>query len=118
MSDGLTTDVPTIPGVDLERVPGLYPRGNRVLVVRHKETTQGSIIIPDTAQEASRKATVLRVGPGRVQDGECLPIDLHAGDTVLVLKYAGSEIKIDGIEFVLVEDSDILCTVDADELLR
>lgn len=120
MPEAPTTDVPDIPGVELTRVPDLRPRGDRILVVRHKvEKSKGGIIIPDTAQEKSKKGTVLRVGPGRLLGtGERHEIDLHAGDVVLVLAYAGADITIDGIEFVLIEDGDIIATLGPDELTR
>jgi chaperonin GroES len=115
-----TIVLPTIPGIDLKQIPNIEPRNDRVLLVRHpQDETQGGIIIPDSAQEKSKKATVLRVGPGRLlPDGTRNTIDLACGDTVLLLLYAGSDFKIDGVEFTLVEEADIIATVDKHEDTR
>lgn len=97
------------------KAPDLYPRGNRVLVQRlaAESATPGGIVIPDSAKEKSRRAHVVAVGPGAVDpDTGCrVPLDLCAGDTVLVNAYAGAEFKYQEVEYVLVEDVDILAVI-------
>ena len=90
----------------------LKPLGDRVLVERLEEKEQksdGGIIIPDTAKEKPVKGKVLAVGPGAVQEnGERTPMEVKKGDTVLFGKYAGTEVKIDGKEMLIMRESDIL----------
>jgi chaperonin GroES len=85
-----------------------------VLVKRIEQTEQriGGIIIPDSAKEKPLQAKVVAVGNGRVNDeGKILPLDVKAGDYVLVGKYAGTEIKLDGEEFVILREEEILGVV-------
>jgi chaperonin GroES len=87
------------------------PLRDRVLVKRVEEQEQriGGIIIPDTAKEKPQQARVVAVGNGRVNDdGKVFPLDVKAGDYVLVGKYAGTEIKLDGEEFLIVREDEIL----------
>ena len=87
------------------------PLGDRVLLKRleKEERTAGGIIIPDTAKEKPQEGSVVAVGPGRTtEEGKRLPLDVKAGDVVLFTKYAGSEVKLDGEEFLLVREEDIL----------
>jgi chaperonin GroES len=97
------------------KAPDLYPRGNRALVRRlvAESATPGGLVIPDSAKEKSRRALVIAVGPGTVDPdtGRRVPLDLCAGDTVLMNAYAGAEIKYGGEEYVLVEDVDILALI-------
>ena len=114
-------DAPEIPGVPkFDHIPAIGPRNDYVLVIKHKdEETKGGIVIPDSAKEPSRKATILKVGPGRIlKDGSRHPMDLEPGDIVMVLMYAGSDFKLGDVEFVLMEESDIICTIDPHELSR
>jgi len=70
---------------------------------------QGSIIIPDTAKEKPQEAKVLAVGPGRVtDDGKLQPLDIKVGDTVVFGKYAGTEVKIDGEDLLIIREDDVL----------
>ena len=90
------------------------PLNDRVLVIRvdDEQTTQGGIIIPDTVKEKPQKGRVVAVGPGkRGEDGKRLPLDLKVGDHVMFSKYAGTEIKIDDIEHLFMNESDILAVV-------
>src|SRR2546430_14208114 len=83
------------------------PLRDRVLVKRVEEQEQriGGIIIPDTAKEKPQQAKVIAVGKGRVSDeGNVTPLDVKEGDYVLVGKYAGSEIKLDGEEYLIVRE--------------
>jgi chaperonin GroES len=87
------------------------PLRDRVLVKRVEEQEQriGGIIIPDTAKEKPQQAKVVAVGNGRVNDdGKVIPLDVKAGDYVLVGKYAGTEIKLDGEEYLIVREDEIL----------
>jgi chaperonin GroES len=87
------------------------PLRDRVLVKRVEESEQriGGIIIPDTAKEKPQQAKVVAVGSGRVNDdGRVIPPDVKAGDYVLIGKYAGTEIKLDGEEFLIVREDEIL----------
>ena len=87
------------------------PLRDRVLVKRVEEQEQriGGIIIPDSAKEKPQQAKVVAVGSGRVNDeGKVIPPDVKTGDYVLIGKYAGTEIKLDGEEFLIVREDEIL----------
>jgi chaperonin GroES len=89
----------------------LRPLQDRLLVKRleEKEQMQGGIIIPDTAKEKPQEATVLAVGPGRVtEDGKLQPVEVKVGDTVVVGKYAGTDVKIDGDDLLIIREDDVL----------
>ncbi len=90
------------------------PLHDRVLIkrVEEEEQVRGGIIIPDTAKEKPQEAEVVAVGPGKLQDdGKRQPMDVNAGDRVLVGKYSGSEIKIDDVEYVILREDEILAVV-------
>jgi chaperonin GroES len=92
----------------------LKPLNDRVLVLRieEEEKTKGGIIIPDTAKEKPQEGKVVAVGPGKLSDkGERIPLDLKENDRVLFGKYAGSDIKIDGVEHLILREDDILGVV-------
>jgi len=87
---------------------------DRVLVKRFEEQEQmrGGIIIPDTAKEKPQEAEVVAVGPGKIHDdGKRLPMDVAKGDRILIGKYSGSEIKLDGDEYVILREDEILAVV-------
>jgi chaperonin GroES len=87
------------------------PLNDRVLVVRTEEEnkTTGGIIIPDTAKEKPMQGKVVATGPGKLDDtGKRVPMDVKKGDRVLISKYAGTEIKIDGVEHLFMREADIL----------
>ena len=87
------------------------PLGDRVLVRRvdEEEKSRGGIIIPDTAKEKPQEGEVLAVGPGaRNEDGDIVPLDVKVGDRILFGKYAGSEIKVEGEEHLIMREEDIL----------
>jgi chaperonin GroES len=87
------------------------PLRDRILIKRVEEQEQriGGIIIPDTAKEKPQTARVVSVGTGRLNDkGDVLPLDVKAGDYVLLGKYAGTEIKLDGEEYLIVREDDVL----------
>jgi len=87
------------------------PLGDRVLVQRlesEEEKTSGGIYIPDTAKEKPQRGKVVAVGPGRMtEEGKRLPMDVKAGDEVLFGKYSGSDIKIDGVEYLIIKEDEI-----------
>jgi chaperonin GroES len=87
------------------------PLHDRVLVKRieSEEKTKSGIIIPDTAKEKPQEGEVIAVGSGlRKEDGTLIPLDVKAGDRVLFGKWSGTEIKIDGEEFLVMKESDIM----------
>ena len=88
------------------------PLHDRILVKRAEEgaqTSAGGIIIPDTAKEKPQRGTVITVGDGKKDDnGKRIPVDVNEGDDVLFRKYAVTEVKIDGDEFLIMHETDIL----------
>ncbi|NQT54819.1 MAG: co-chaperone GroES [Desulfobacteraceae bacterium] len=89
----------------------IKPLGDRILVlgVEEGKKTKGGILIPDTAKEKPQKGKVIAVGPGKVNEkGKRIPLDVKKGDRVLFGKYAGNEIKIDGVEHLIMREDDIL----------
>ena len=92
------------------------PLQDRVIVRRIEEQEQksaGGIIIPDTAKEKPQEGKVVAVGPGKKADGKVLALDVKAGDRVLFSKYAGTEIKLDGEEHLILREEDILGVIEA-----
>ncbi len=92
----------------------IRPLNDRVLVLRieQEEKTSGGIIIPDTAKEKPQEGRVVAVGPGKVNDkGERVPLEVKEKDRVLFGKYSGTEIKIDGVEHLIMREDDILAIV-------
>lgn len=93
----------------------LRPLGDRVVVklVQAEEKTRGGIVLPDTAKEKPQEAEVVAVGPGKLlEDGKRAPIDLKAGDHILFAKYSGTEVKVEGEEFLVISEKDILAAVE------
>ena len=87
------------------------PLHDRVVVERitAEEKTAGGIIIPDTAKEKPQQGKIVAVGPGgRDENGKLIPIDVKAGDRVLFGKWSGTEVKIDGTEYLIMKESDIM----------
>jgi chaperonin GroES len=92
----------------------IRPLHDRVLIKRldTQEEVRGGIIIPDTAKEKPQEAEVVAAGPGKLNDdGSRQPMDVKAGDRVLIGKYSGSEIKIDGEDFVILREDEILAVI-------
>ena len=90
------------------------PLGDRVLVeaVEEKETKKGGIIIPDSAKEKPTEATVRALGTGKTDDnGKKVPFEVKVGDRILISKYGGTEIKIEGKEYKLLNSDDILAII-------
>jgi chaperonin GroES len=91
------------------------PLHDRILVQRLEEGEQqvGGIIIPDSAREKPQRGTVIAAGNGKPNDdGERVSLDVRAGDTILFGKYAGQEIKLDGVEYVIMKEDDVLAAID------
>jgi chaperonin GroES len=87
------------------------PLHDRILVrrVREQETTHGGIIIPDTAKDKPQEGEVLAVGKGKItEDGKVVPLDVKPGDRILFGKYAGTEININGEEYLIMREDEVL----------
>lgn len=94
----------------------LKPLGDRVLVKRleQEEVTKGGIIIPDSAKEKPMKGEIIAVGPGKIgDDGKHVQMHVSQGDLVLFNKYAGTEIKVDADDFLVMREDDILAIIEA-----
>lgn len=94
---------------------GIKPLHDRVLVERleQEEKTAGGIIIPDTAKEKPMQGVIRAVGSGiKSEDGKVTPLDVKVGDTILFAKWGGTEVKYDGVEYLIMKESDILAIVD------
>jgi chaperonin GroES len=93
----------------------IRPLNDRVLVIRVEEEqkTAGGIIIPDTAKEKPQEGKIIAAGPGKLDDkGKRTPLNVKKGDRILFSKYAGTEIKIDGVEHIFMKEDDILGVLD------
>ena len=90
------------------------PLHDRIIVKRLEEEskTKGGLIIPDTAKEKPQQGKVVAVGAGKREDGKVLPLDVKTGDTVLFTKYAGTEIKLDGEDHLILREDDVLGIVE------
>ena len=89
----------------------IQPLADRILVrrIEEKETVRGGIIIPDTAKEKPQEGEVVAVGPGRMaDDGKRLAMEVKKGDRVLIGKYSGTDVKIDGVEYTILREDDVL----------
>jgi chaperonin GroES len=93
----------------------LKPLGDRLIVepLEEEQTTVGGIVLPDTAQEKPQRGTVLAVGPGarNSETGDRIPLDVAEGDTVVYSKYGGTEIKVEGADYLILRESDVLAKV-------
>ena len=93
----------------------IRPLQDRVIVkrVQEEEKTKGGIIIPDTAKEKPIEGQVIAVGNGKVlEDGKVRPLDVKVGDRVLFSKYAGTEIKVDGVDHIILREDEVLGVID------
>ena len=89
----------------------IRPLYDRIVVrrIEEKETVQGGIIIPDTAKEKPQEGEVVAAGQGkRLENGKVVQLDVKAGDRILFGKYSGNEIKIDGVEYLIMREDDVL----------
>ncbi len=95
--------------------PKIRPLGEKVLIKRleAEEKTKGGIVLPDTAKEKPQKGTILALGDGKLlDDGTRASFQVKVGDKVLFASYAGTEIKVEGTEYMLMDESDILAVLD------
>lgn len=92
----------------------IKPLGDRVVIkfVPNEEKTKSGIVLPDTAKEKPQQGEVIAVGPGKVlESGQVVPLEVKVGDRVVYSKFAGTEIKLDGEEYLVISERDILAIV-------
>jgi chaperonin GroES len=91
----------------------IKPLGDRVVikVIESEETTKSGIVLPGTAKEKPMQGEILAVGSGEIIDGNKIPLEVKVGDRVIYSKYAGTEVKMDGNEYLIIRQSDILAIV-------
>lgn len=92
----------------------IKPLGDRVVIkmVETEETTKSGIVLPGSAKEKPQYAEVVAVGPGGLVDGKEITMEVKVGDKVLLSKYAGTEVKLDGVEYTILRQSEILAKLD------
>ncbi|MBM3460859.1 MAG: co-chaperone GroES [Armatimonadetes bacterium] len=93
----------------------IRPVGDRIVIkaLEQEETTRGGVILPDSAKEKPNRGKVIAVGSGRVTDeGKKLPLEVKVDDTVLYGKYSGTEVKIDGEDYVILQEREVLAVFD------
>jgi chaperonin GroES len=96
-------------------IMSLRPLSDRILVERvaEDEKTKGGIIIPDTAKEKPAEGKIVATGNGRIgEDGKLLPMDVKVGDRILFSKYGGTDVKIDGNDFLILRQDDVLGVIE------
>lgn len=92
----------------------LKPLGDRIVVQPEEEAesrTASGLVIPDTAKEKPQLGKVLAVGPGEYKDGERVPLDVGVGDTVFYSKYGGTEVKVEGVDYLILSARDVLAVL-------
>ena len=92
----------------------LKPLGDRIVVKPEDEAesrTASGLVIPDTAKEKPQLGKVLAVGPGEYKDGERIPLDVGVGDTVFYSKYGGTEVKVEGVDYLILSARDVLAVL-------
>jgi chaperonin GroES len=92
----------------------IKPLGDRVVVkvIEKQEMTKGGIVLPDTAKEKPQEGEVLAVGSGELVEGKRIPLEVKVGDRVIYSKYAGTEVKMDDQEYLILRQNDILAIVE------
>ncbi len=93
----------------------LTPLADRVVItpLKQEEVTASGLVIPDTAKEKPQQGEVIAVGPGRLDDsGKRVAIDLATGDRILYAKYSGTDVKIDGVDYIVLNEKDVLCKIE------
>jgi len=96
-------------------MPKFKPLGDRLLVepIAAESKTKGGIIIPDTATEKPQEGKVVAAGPGaRAEDGRLIPLDVKAGDRIIYGKWSGTEVKMDGKDYLILKESDVMGVLD------
>ena len=91
----------------------IKPLADRVVIkmLESEETTKSGIVLPGSAKEKPQLAEIVAVGPGGVVDGKEIKMEVNVGDKVLISKYAGTEVKLDGVEYTILRQSDVLAKV-------
>lgn len=91
----------------------IKPLADRVVIkaLPLEEKTKSGIIMPDTAKEKPQEGEIVAVGPGKMEKGERIALDVKVGDRVIYSKYAGTEVKYDGVEYLILKETDILAVV-------
>lgn len=91
----------------------IKPLSDRVVIkpLEEMEVKKGSIIIPDTAKERPMQGEVIEAGPGKIEDGKKVPMEVKKGDKVLYGKYSGTEVTIDDTEYLIMRESDVLAII-------
>ena len=91
----------------------IKPLADRVVIkmLESEETTKSGIVLPGTAKETPQLAEIVAVGPGGVVDGKEIKMEVAVGDQVIISKYAGTEVKLDGVEYTILRQSDVLAKV-------
>jgi len=91
----------------------LKPLGDRVVLkqLEAEEKTKSGIVLPNQAKEKPQEAEVVAVGPGTIVDGKEIKMEVEIGDKVIYSKYAGTDVKVEGVEYIIVKQSDILAIV-------
>ena len=92
----------------------IKPLGDRVVIkmLENEESTKSGIVLPSSAKEKPQMAEVLAVGPGGMVDGKEVTMEVKVGEKIIYSKYAGTEVKLDGTEYIIVRQSDILAVVE------
>ena len=92
----------------------LKPLGDRIVVEPQEDEesrTPSGLVIPDTAKEKPQLGDVLAVGPGEIKDGERIPMDVNVGDVVFYSKYGGTEVKVEGVDYLILSARDVLAVL-------
>jgi chaperonin GroES len=93
----------------------LKPLGDRIIAkaTSAEEVTRGGIVLPDTAKEKPQEGEVIAVGPGKLLDsGKLCPVDVKVGDKIIFAKYGGTEVKVDGEDYIILRQDDVLAILD------
>ncbi len=92
----------------------IKPLGDRIVikVLEKEEKTKGGIVLPDTAKEKPQKGEVLAVGSGEIIEGKKVPLEVKVGDKIIFSKYAGTEVKLDDEEYLILRQSDVLAILE------
>lgn len=92
----------------------IKPLGDRIIirVIESEETTKSGIVLPGTAKEKPMQGEVLAVGSGEMVDGKKIPLELKVGDKIIYSKYAGTEVKMDGTEYLILRQNDVLAVIE------
>jgi chaperonin GroES len=93
----------------------LVPLSDRIVIVplKQDEVTSSGLVIPDTAKEKPQQGEVVAVGPGRIdENGKRVAMDLSVGDRILYAKYTGTDVKIDAVDYIVLNEKDVLCKLE------